>query len=891
VSAARFEGPAARAWHALSIAEVAQALDVDLASGLSASEARRRIDRWGPNSLPEQRGPAWPALLLRQLTQFLVGVLIAAAALSLALGERLDAAAILTIVVLNALLGFAQEFRAERALQSLRALAAPAATALRDGSLAALPADQLVPGDVIRLEAGDVVPADARLSEVAALRSNEALLTGESAPIDKAVPPVPAETGLAERGSMVYQGGLVVNGRGVAVVVATGASTEMGTIAASMRTQAARATPLQQRLASTGRWLVYGAAGLCALVFALGLARGIAFTEMSLTSASLAVAAIPEGLPAATTIVLALAVQRMARRQVIVRRLAAVETLGSVTVICVDKTGTLTENRMQAQELWLDGAFVKADAVRAQAGVPALRQALLAAVLCNDAALPESGGPPVGDPTEVALLELAQRAGLAPADARRRAPRLRELPFDATRARMTVVCRSGAGEIAYTKGAPEAIAPLASDLARHGGSEPLDEAARQRVLAVAADMAGRGMRVLALAQRAVTDAEPDHSLERELMLLGLVGLADPLRPEARPAIETALAAGVRPVMLTGDHPVTAGAIAGALGLPADPVVIGRNVEELPPEQLQQVVAEASVFARVSSEHKLRIIEAFRGTGQIVAMTGDGVNDAPALRSADIGVAMGQGGTDVARDASDMVLLDNNFRSIVAAVEEGRAVYDNIRQFVHYLLSCNLAEVAVVFLVLAFAGATPLLPLQILFVNLLTDGLPALALGAEPAEPGLMRRPPRSPRMGILSAGSLVPLVGIGALIAGPTLGAYAWGHAQDGQTLARELAFATLIGTQLAASLEFRSPSRSVLQLGRNLWLVGAIALSAALLVAVDYLPFLQAAFRTEGLTFDQWLLAVGLSLTPFVVVEATKLSGLALKLERTVDSTPGGPA
>jgi Ca2+-transporting ATPase len=384
------------------------------------------------------------------------------------------------------------------------------------------------------------------------------------------------------------------------------------------------------------------------------------------------------------------------------------------------------------------------------------------------------------------------------------------------------------------------------------------------------------------------DAETDDSLERELTVLGLVGLADPLRPEARPAIATTLAAGVRPVMLTGDHPVTAGAIARALGLPADPVVIGRDVEELPPEHLQEVVGRASVFGRVSSEHKLRIVEAFRRSGQIVAMTGDGVNDAPALRSADIGVAMGQGGTDVARDASDMVLLDNNFRSIVAAVEEGRAVYDNIRKFVHYLLSCNLAEVLVVFLVLSFAGATPLLPLQILFVNLLTDGLPALALGAEPAEPGLMRRPPRPPQMGILNLESLVPLFGIGALIAGPTLAAYAWGHALEGRPLARELAFATLIGTQLAASLEFRSPTRSVLQLRRNLWLVGAIGLSALLLVAADYLPFLQPAFRTDGLSFEQWLVVVGLSLTPLLVVEAVKLSGLARRLERAVDPTLG---
>ncbi len=882
------KGLSVPAWHALSSAEVAGAVEVDVARGLSAEEAQRRLDRWGPNSLPEQRGPGWPALLLRQFTQFLVVVLILAAGLSLALGERLDAAAILSIIVLNALLGFAQEFRAERALQSLRSLSAPSATALRDGELVSLAAAELAFGDVIRLEAGDVVPADARLLEVGALRLNEALLTGESVPVDKTASQVQPETHLAERASMVYQGGLVVKGRGLGVVVATGERTEMGAIAASMQTRAERITPLQQRLAGVGRWLVYGTGGLCALVFAVGLIRGIDLAEMALTSASLAVAAIPEGLPAATTIVLALAVQRMAGRQVIIRRLAAVETLGSVTVICVDKTGTLTENRMEAQELWLDGAYVTPDAVRTETVDGTLRQALLTAVLCNDASLTEGGAGAVGDPTEVALLELAQRSGLAPAEVRGQAPRVRELPFDAARARMTVVCNTRDGPAAYTKGAPEVIVLLATKLAAPEGPVLLDEPAKERVLAGAADMAGRGMRVLALAQRTVTDGEADDTLDRDLTLLGLVGLADPLRPEARPAIETTVGAGIRPVMLTGDHPVTAGAIARGLGLPAERVVIGREVAELPPEELQGLVAATSVFARVSSDHKLRIIDAFRGLGQIVAMTGDGVNDAPALHSADIGVAMGQGGTDVARDASDMVLLDNNFRSIVAAVEEGRAVFDNIRKFVHYLLTCNLAEVAVVFLVLAFAGVTPLLPLQILFVNLLTDGLPALALGAEPAEPGLMRRPPRSPKAGILGVESLMPLFGIGVLIAGPTLAAYVWGNALEGHSLAREFAFATLIGTQLAAALEFRSQTRSVLQLRGNLWLLGAIGMSALSLIAVDYLPFLQPAFRTDGLSPAHWLIVVGLSLIPFVIVEAAKLSGVVPLLERAVRPARG---
>ncbi len=877
------------AWHALPASDVVQRLGVDPERGLTSEEAERRFERWGPNVLPEAQPAPWYRHLLEQFTQFLVIVLLIAAGVSLALGERLDAIAILAIVALNGAFGFVQEFRAERALEALRSMAAPVATVLRDGSLARIPAVRVVPGDILYLADGDVVAADGRLIEARGLRLNEAVLTGESAPVDKVADPLPEDTDLAERSCMVYQGGLVVRGRGVAVVVATGLETEMGRVAASMRRQPERGTPLQRRLADMGRWLVWGAGSLCALVFVIGVIRGLPPGDMFLTATSLAVAAIPEGLPAATTIVLALGVQRMARCNAIVRRLAAVETLGSVTTICADKTGTLTQNRMEALELWMDGRSYAVRSGERPSDGRLLREALRTAILCNDATPAADGRDAVGDPTEVALLDLAARYGLDVAAERRAASRELEIPFEARRARMTVVCREGGSLVAYMKGAPEVTLPLCTFVRGRDGVRPLDDEERERALAVASDMAARGMRVLALARRELTALEPPDTLERAFTFVALVGMADVLRPEAAPSIEEAMEAGVRVLMLTGDHPVTARAIAKEVGLPVERVVLGREIEELPDDELQRAIEGAAVFARVSSEHKLRIVEALRRSGAIIAMTGDGVNDAPALRAADIGVAMGQGGTDVAREASDIVLVDNNIRSIVAAIEEGRRIYDNIRNFVHFLLTCNLSEVVVVFLVLAVRGDTPLLPLQILFVNLLTDGLPALALGVEPASPDVMRRPPRPPKAGILSVRSLAPMLGIGLFISAPTVLAYEWGRMAEGDDLARDLAFATLVGSQLAAAFEFRSPVQPLFRLGANVWLWTAVASSASLLLLVFYAPPLQPAFETRALGWDQWLGVAGLSLAPLVATELVKLTPVASWLAglRAADTGP----
>lgn len=787
-----------RPWHALPAQDIVDEFRTSDALGLTRDEAQRRLDRIGPNRLPEAPSPSWLSRLASQFTQLLVVLLMAAAVVSAVIGDRLDAIAIGTIVAINGFLGFAQEYRAERALSSLRAMSTPRARVLRDGRETEIDAAAVVPGDVLFVAAGEAVAADARLLEESGLQADEALMTGESTPVEKSVAAVDADNDLADRASMIYQGTLAIAGRASGIVIATGANTEMGKIAASVSLQRRPTTPLQQRLERLGRVLAGVALLLSAAVLGVSLMRGLGFEESFFTAVSLSVAAVPEGLPAATTIVLALAVQRMATRNALVRRLLAVETLGSVTVICADKTGTLTENSMRVEELWLDG---RTHLARTTADIERnlLRRLLRVAALCNDARTVADGAAH-GDPTEVALLELADslmpdlRPGL------KDVPRLREIPFDAARRRMTVEMDVDGSSRVLTKGAPETVIPRAATLAGSGQDVSLDESTRQMIFADAEAMAHRGLRVLALA-----DGEASAMLdERHLTLIGLVGMADPLRAEARPAIARAIGAGIRVVMITGDHAMTARAIARQVGLHATRVVTGRDLTDRSESELARIVVAADVFARVTSEHKLSIVQALRANGEIVAMTGDGVNDAPALRAADIGVAMGVGGTDVARDAADLVLGDNNFNTIVAAIEEGRTVFANLRELIHFLLTCNLAEVVVVFGLLVTVGATPLLPIQILFVNLLTDSLPAFALGVEPAEPEFMRsRPRRSPA--IFGRDSAAALFGIGALIALATFAAYAWGQASGDDALASRLTFATLVGSQLSASFAFRS--------------------------------------------------------------------------------------
>ena len=861
-----------RPWHALPAAEVADALGADTTRGLPAEEALQRLRRVGHNRLPEAPAPSWLSGLASQFTQLLVVLLIAAAAVSALIGDRIDAIVIAAIVAINALLGFAQEHRAERALRSLQTLSTPHARVVRDGNEVQIDAADIVPGDVLLLSAGETVAADARLLDEASLRNDEALLTGESTPVEKTTAPVDPATDLADRSCMVYQGTFTIGGRASGVVIATGANTEMGRIASSVSQQRRPATPLQQRLERLGRTLAGIALVLSAIVLATSLIRGLGFEAGFFTAVSLAVAAVPEGLPAATTIVLALAVQRMATRNALVRRLLAVETLGSVTVICVDKTGTLTENSMRVEELWIDG---RTHLVGAASDLDhrLLTRLLTVAALCNDART-AAGGTSHGDPTEVALLELADSLMPALRPGLKEVSRLGESPFDATRRRMTVEIEIDGSHRVLTKGAPETVLPRASTLAEIGEDTRIDESMRRKILSDADAMADRGLRVLALADGGASAIDD----ERDLTLIGLVGMADPLRADVPPAIARALDAGIRVVMITGDHAMTAGAIARQVGLDPARLVTGRDLASRSASELEQMATDADVFARVTSEHKLRIVQALRARGEIVAMTGDGVNDAPALRAADIGVAMGVGGTDVARDAADLVLGDNSFSTIVAAVEEGRTVFANLRSLIHFLLTCNLAEVVVVFGLLVTTGATPLLPIQILFVNLLTDSLPALALGVEPGEPEFMRSGPRR-STAIFGRDSAAAFIGIGGLIALATFAAYALGQTSGDDALASRLTFATLVGSQLSASFAFRSETRSVVQLPRNLWLVCAVAASALALIAVLYIPVLQDAFDTAPLSPAEWGAVCGLSLLPLVVVEAAKLLGLARRL------------
>ncbi len=845
---------AAAAWHALPVEEVVRTLQTDAVRGLGSDDVGRRLADWGPNSLPQQETVSPFRLLLRQFASLLIYVLLAAAILSLVLGDIVEFVAIVAIAVLNAVLGYVQESRAEKALAALHSLSAPSANVLRDGTHRNVQAKDLVPGDVLLFEAGDIPAADARLLQASSMSVSESILTGESMPVDKTTRPVAADTPLAERSCMVFQGTTIARGRGTAVVVATGSATEMGRIAVSVAGQQENETPLQRELAHVGRYLVAAAAVLCLLVFVVGLARGIEVKEMLLTAASLAVAAIPEGLPAASTVVLALGVQRMASRNAIVRRLSSVETLGSVNVIFTDKTGTLTLNSMRVERTWLAGEE---------------RDLLRIALLCNNAALADEGEPDAGDPTEVALLYYGLDDGTTQVDITD-VQREGELPFDASRARMTVVVRSPEGRQALVKGATHILLERSSRI----GPNEITDAARHAVEREAIEMGRDGMRVLALAQRELSDEAVDEGLEQDLTLIGLVGMRDPLRVEAKDAVARAQAAGIRVVMVTGDQQETAGAIAEEIGIHGR-VLTGRDVDETDEASLPGLVSDTSVFARVTSENKLDIVRASRSLGSIVAMTGDGVNDAPALRAADIGVAMGKGGTDVAREASDMVLADDNFSTIVAAVEEGRTIHANIRRFIHFLLSCNAAEVMVVFLVLVAAAETAITPLQILFVNLLTDGLPALALGVEPAGPGVMQQRPRSRDGGLLTRQSFTPVLGIGSLIAASSLIAYALGDHWGDKELASSLTFATLVGAQLAASLVFRSEGEVFFRLRSNGWLWLAIGGSVVAVLVVFYVPFLRDIFNASTLSARDWAAVIGLSLVPLVVGEGLKLSGL----------------
>jgi Ca2+-transporting ATPase len=851
----------------------------DVQNGLTMAEVTRRRAEYGDNVLvaAAKRGPL--RMLLAQFTDIMVLVLLAAAAVTAVVGAPEDIIAILAIVVLNAILGFVQEYRADKAMTALGAMAAATARVRRDGAEQTVPPQELVPGDIVLLEAGTVVPADLRLVEGSQLNVEEAALTGESLPVHKSpAPQTDPLASLGDRRAMVYKGTNIASGRGLGVIVATGMQTELGRIAALLTENPRVRTPLQQRMAKLGKWLAIIVLVVCVAIFVAGLIRGEPVALMFMTAVSLAVAAIPEALPAVVTVSLALGARRMVQQHALVRRLPAVETLGSVTYICTDKTGTLTENRMRV------------DAVRTATnepgeslahGVPLPDTPLTfteAVTLCTDVQhLPD--GTLTGDPTETALVRWAAEQGVDAPTLRGKWPRVAEVAFSSERARMTTVHRmtARAYRVACTKGAPERVIPACTHTWHQGALVPINTA---EALAHANAMAASGLRVLAIAMNRdeQTDTAPIEPLEEHQVLLALVGLLDPPRAEARDAVATCHAAGIRVVMITGDHPATARAIASRLGLLADgageqDVLTGTALQALDDQALQIRVEHTRVYARVTPEDKMRIVTALQARGEYVAMTGDGVNDAPAIKRANIGIAMGRGGTDVAREASDMVLLDDNFATIVVAVREGRRIYDNIRRFVRFVLSTNAGEICTLFAAPLFGLPLPLLPIHILWMNLITDGLPGLTLSAEPAEEGIMQRPPRPPQESIVSHGLWQHAVRVGLLMAALALGTQAWAL-NTGHGHWQTMTFTVLTVSQLAHVLAIRSERTSLFRLGltSNPWLLLAVATSLGLQLAIIYVPVLNTVFRTAPLSFGELLLCLLASSVVFVAVELEKL-------------------
>ena len=857
---------AAAAWHTLTVEAVASALQVTPAAGLSEDDAASRLVRYGANALPEgkQRSPL--RIFFSQFTDVMILVLLVAAAVSMALGEFQDAMAIIVIVALNAAIGFFQESRTERAIAALRSMATPSARVRRGGELQNLPSHRVVPGDVVLLEAGNIVPADLRLTDSAHLRIAEAALTGESHPSEKTVQAAAvADSAVGDRGNMAYKGTIVTYGRGSGIVVATGLATELGKIATLLADAKESRTPLQQRLARFGGRLTIALLAICGLVFGAGMLRGEPLLLMFMTAVSLAVAAIPEALPAVVAISLAIGASRMVKQHALVRRLPAVETLGSVTYICADKTGTLTQNRMQAE------AFYAAGSATPALETDAWQNLFRALALNSDASLGKSGHAS-GDPTEIALLEAALHHGADRTSLEQTCPRVAEIPFDAERQRMTTLHRAGHGFIAYTKGAPEAVLALCDTQLDGNGENPLMSDAWQ---GQAETMAQAGLRVMAIAMRRLA-ALPDNpnAAESGLTLLGLVGLMDPPRREAHHAVAECQTAGITPVMITGDHPATASAIARQLGIISGDagVLIGTQLAALSAAELRTRVESIRVYARVDPAQKIRIVQALQANGEYVAMTGDGVNDAPALKAANIGIAMGKGGTDVAREAAHMVLLDDNFATIVHAVREGRRIYDNIRKFIKYIMTGNSGELWAILLAPFLGLPIPLLPIHILWVNLVTDGLPGLALTVEPTEPNVMRRPPRPPNESIFAHGMWQHIVWVGLLMGGVTLLTQAWAY-HSGSAHWQSMVFTVLTLSQLGHVLAVRSERESLFSIGvfSNRPLIAVLVGTVLLQMATLYVPALNPIFHTQPLDTGELAACLLISSAVFWAVELEK--------------------
>ncbi len=885
-----------RQWHALE-SDKALGILKTTSSGLTPVEAAQRLSRYGPNALEIVATKTVAAMFLDQFRDFMIVILLAAAVISGLVGEAKDTIAIVVIVILNAVIGFVQEFRSERAMEALRKLGAPRATVIRVGDAQIIPAADLVPGDLVLLETGMVVPADLRLIDTTALNINESSFTGESVPAEKSESPIHDDlTVIAEQRNMAFSSTIVTSGRGTGVVVATGGDSQIGRIADLVQTAELK-TPLQKRLARFGQTLALAVLGISVIVFVVGIIRGVDPTLMLLTAISLAVAAIPEALPAVVTISLAIGAQQMVKNHSLVRKLPAVETLGSVTFICSDKTGTLTQNKMKVEEVYIseqlleiggtgynpDGEFYdQAGELVNTNSLPALSLLLKGAMACNNASLlvTDDDGPKIiGDPTEGALIVLSIKGGLSRASIDKNFIRIGEIPFDSGRKRMTTIHRLPDGTfVSFTKGAFEILFPRVTRIWMSEGAEDLSEKQREDLLQMSERLAGNGLRVLAISGK-FWELEPsieDETLEEGLTFIGLVGIMDPPRPEAIEAVRQCRAAGITPVMITGDHPATARTIAERLAIlkPGSRVVTGAELEAMSLSEFEAVVKDVSVYARVSPEHKIKIVKALQDRGDFVAMTGDGVNDAPALKSADIGVAMGITGTDVAKEASDLVLLDDNFTSVVQAIASGRRIYDNIRRFIKYTMTSNSAEIWVMFLA-PFAGLPiPLLPIHILWINLVTDGLPGLALAVEPAEIDIMTRKPRHPRESVFARGMWQHIVWVGLLMSGISLASLAWALNSSGSSGSwQTMIFTVLALSQMGHALAVRSETVSLFKQGlfSNLFLLGAVFLTLALQLLIIYTPALQSIFRTQPLSAGELSLALTLSIVVLFTVEVEK--------------------
>ncbi len=883
------------AWHALRVDEVFRKVGSS-SQGLSTEEAARRLEKYGYNELRKEEGKSPLSIFIDQFKNILILILLAATALSIAIGELIDAVTIIAIVIASAFLGFYQEYRAEKAIEALKKLAAPTARVLRDGRVVTVLAREIVPGDVILLTAGDKVPADARLFEVVNLRVDESSLTGESVVVSKTTDPLSPETPLPDRKNMVYAGTVVTYGKAKAVVVATGMETELGRIAAAVQEVEEEKTPLEKRMEVIGRWLAILCLGVAVFVSLLGLLIWkYDILTMVMWAVSLAVAAVPEALPAVVTGALAIGMYRMAKCNAIIRKLPAVETLGCTTFICSDKTGTMTKGEMTVRKIYLPryvievtgsgydpkGEFVLDGKAIYPLSIHGLKLMLLACALNNDAELEKLNGQWVvkGDPTEAALLVLARKAGLK-AEVNREYPRISEIPFSSERKRMTTYHKTPEGRVvAFIKGAPEVVLSLSDRILIDGEVKELTERDREEIIKRVETFASQGLRNLAFAYKEVKEEEArqaDEKNERGFIFLGFVGMMDPPRPEVKEALDICREAGIKVSMITGDHKLTAIAIAKELGMyDGDKALTGKDLDSLTDEELEKMVEDVKVYARVSPEHKLKIIRALKKRGHVVAMTGDGVNDAPALKAADIGVAMGITGTEVAKEAADMVLADDNFATIVEAVKQGREIYEDIRKYLAYLLRCNIAEILVP-LVAALAGLPlPFTAVQYLWINLVTDGLPALALGVDPVEREIMKSPPRKTDEPVFNSREvalfliLTPLI-LTALLVG--IFSYQIG---SGLSLAeaRTTAFTAMVVSELFLALSCRSLRKTVWgeAMFRNKFLIGALIVSLAMQVFVLYVPALQVAFDIVAPTSYDWMLAAFVAVLVFTSVETFK--------------------